>query len=74
MATTFTTTDSKQETMLAQGRAQAAGTTDVCVTFSFVRVKVEQTFSSALKIQRGTLQLVTAEVNSDGYIQAQLKL
>ena len=40
MATTFTTTDSKQETMLVQARAQAAGTTGVCVAFSFVRVKV----------------------------------
>ena len=71
------TTDSKQETVLAQARARGAGATGFCFAFSYVSVEVEQTFSSVLHskgIQGGALGLEIAAVNNDGYIQAQIKL
>ena len=73
----MTTTDLKQETILAQGRVQAAGAIGFCFTFSFASVEVEQDFSSVLHskgIWREALQLGIAEVNNDGYIRAQIKL
>ena len=47
----------------------------VCFAFSFVSVEVEQAFSNVLRSkgsQRGALQLEIAEVNNDGYFQAQV--
>lgn len=77
MATTSEITDSKQEAILAQARARAVTTIGVCFAFSFVSVKVEQAFSNVLRsngIRPGRLRLEIAEVSSDGYIQAQIKL
>ena len=40
----MTTTDLKQETILAQARVQAASAIAYCFTFSFASVEVEQVF------------------------------
>ena len=73
----MSTTDLKQETILAQVRARAAGAIDFCFTFIFASVEVKQAFSSVLHskgIRREALWLEIAEVNNDGYIWAQIKL
>ena len=57
------TTNLKQETVLAQARAQAAGANGFCFTFSFASVEVEQAFSSVLHsegIRKVALQLEIA--------------
>ena len=69
--------DSKQEAILAQATAQAAGAIGRCFAFSFVSEEVKQNFSSVLQskgIRSGTLQLEIVEVNNDGCIRAQIKL
>ena len=71
------TTDSKQETVLAEATARAAGLIGICFAYTFISEEVEKSFSSVLrnkKIRRGTLRLEIAEVNSDGYIRAKIKL
>ena len=43
-----TTTDLKQETIMAQTRVRAVSAIGFCFTFSFASVEVEQVFSSVL--------------------------